>query len=404
MIPLHIFESVRNAAASLNDPRIRSQLLAELAQQQLLTKQFDDALKTFADIPDVHEKRIALLTADFADFPTEKTEPLIKLLQASPQTNLLTGQIALAMLNANNIEAAWKLVETAEEPFETEQQHYEFVEQMLTKLNDEHWEHFVWDRLTRLYRTFPLGMYRDWAALALIKYLTQHHQFDTAERFANTLSMPTRTAWAYWEMSRMFPPEHTKRYFDKATEVAEAIEIVQNDDDMMEVLSILLRVLGRIAFERTLSDNGDWERLLHRSEAAAASVGMPMLRYRLQCFLGKVLTELGMIASIGEYLPIEQMLTSLSSPSERARVSVWLAESGWNEGWTHAVNTLSMPQRGELEHERAKQIADVLKRATAHRQGLKPTGDFAEDSVRLSGEAFETFYFNPFAMADCGCY
>jgi len=110
------------------------------------------------------------------------------------------------------------------------------------------------------------------------------------------------------------------------------------------------------------------------------------------------------IESIKDYLPIETMLESLRTASDRSRVSVWLAEAGWSEGWVRAMELLSVPERGIPEAERAEQIAEVLKRCTAHQRDLKATGDSAEDAVRLSGEEFETLYFNPFAEADCGCY
>jgi hypothetical protein len=169
----------------------------------------------------------------------------------------------------------------------------------------------------------------------------------------------------------------------------------------MEMLATQLRIFGHYAFLNNREEQG--EQLLERSEAAATAVVMPMQRYRLQCFLGKVLVELKQIDSIQNYLPIDQILESLSSASDRSRVMVWLAEAGWNDGWTKAVEILSVPERGVLESDRAKQIADVLKRSVAHQQGFTATGDHSEDAVRISGEEFESYYYNPFAETDCGC-
>jgi len=391
------FETVQTAAESLVDPLVKSQLLSEIAQQQLAMEQFDAALQTFAAIPDAQERRIALLVSNFSTFPPEMAEPLVKLLESAPQTEMLAGRIALGMLEVNNTVAAWQLIETADEPFDSEQQQYDFLEKVLPLLSAEDW-----NRIPRFYRTFVPGTYRDWATWAIVRALTKLHRYDEAEKYADTLVLPLRHSWAYWEMSRLSPKERAETYFDKAVELAEEVEIVNDEEETMEILAVQLRIFGRIAFEREEKERGI--RLLERSEAAAAAVTMPIQRYRLQCFLGKVLVELRQIASITEYLTIGAMLESLRTGSDRSRVLVWLAEAGWSEGWMHAVTALAVPERGIVESERASQIAGVLKRSVAHHQGWKVVGDSFDDTVRLSGEEFEMLYFNPFAEADCGCY
>jgi hypothetical protein len=241
-------------------------------------------------------------------------------------------------------------------------------------------------------------MYQDWASLALIKYLAGQQRYDEAEEFIGFLSSPLRCSWAYWEICRLSPEEQADHSLDKAIEIAETIEMMSDEEEIMETLAILLRIVGRVAFERGRKEQG--ERLLERSEAVAASLTLPMQRYRLQCFLGKVLLELKQIASIRDYLPIDEMLESLSSGLNRSRVSVWLAEAGWSDGWTKAVETMATPERGVTESDRVQQISDVLKRFVAHHQGFEATGNPSEDSVKMSGEEFETFYFNPFAEWD----
>jgi len=395
--PFPPFEAAQKAAESLTDPRLKSHVLSELAHQQLLTGQFNAALQTFASISNGFERRVALLVADYQNFPPEKVEPLVQLMEKDPQTELLAGRLALNMLDANNVATAWKLIETAAEPFESEQQQYDFLENVLPLLPAE-----GWNKIPRFFRSFIPGMYRDWASLAIIKYLAGQGRSEDAEEYADALSFPLRSSWAYWEMSRLSPAEQAKHYFDKAVEMTEGVEIVDNDDETMEILAIQLRIFGRIAFEK--GDKNTGERLLERCEAAAAAMAMRMGRYRMQCFLGKVLVELRLITSIREYLPIDDISQSLSSGSGRSQVLVWLAEAGWHEGWTQAVAALSTPERGEVEEDRARQIATVLKRSVAHQQDLEVSSDFSENAVRLSGEAFETFYFNPFAEADCGCY
>ena len=398
------FEHTRSAANSFGDPRIKSQLLAELAQLQLATGQFESAIQTFSDIPDSLERRIALLIADFrtplnarqpVPFTAEHVQSLVELLESDLQTSKLAGRLAKAMLDAGRTDAAWLLVETATDPFESDEQQYEFFEAVLLAVPPGDWS-----RITRLYRSFSLGSIRDWATLAVLKYLTNQGRHEEAQRYADSLVMPLRHSWAYWEMSRQTEGEMSGRYFDQACRLVEEIEIDTNDD-LLEVLAVQLRIFGRMAFEKGNRDSA----LLERSEAAAAAVIIPIQKYRLQCFLGKVLAELGIIDSISNYLPIESILASLSSEEERSRVLVWLAEAGLGvSAWEGAVEALSHPQRGVLESDRALQLAGVIKRYTAHVQNLPPMGNPGEDAVRLSGEEFEARYFNPFAEADCGCY
>jgi len=395
-IPLLPFEAARLAAESLTDARVKSQLLSELAQRQLSTRQFDAALQTFATIPLPLERRIALLVADFQSFPPEKVEPLLQLLKTDIQTQFLAGRLAISMLDAKNVQAAWKILEIDRSAFETEGQRYEFLQKILPLASADDWE-----RVQRLYQRFLPGMHKDWASLALALHLVERQRTDEAETFIASLSSPLRSAWAYWMIDRLSPSEQSERYFDKALEIAEEIEIVPHLEETMEQLAIVLRIFGRAACEKNRREQG--ERLLERSETAATMQILPIHRYRLQCFLGKVLLELGFIGSIREYLPIDDMLESLTSALNRSRVSVWLAEAGWSEGWTNAIEVMATPERGADESDRVQQISSVLKRFVAHYQGLEATGDPSEDAVRLSAEAFETLYFDPFAEWDCGC-
>jgi len=396
----HPFETVQQAAEALSDSRLKSQLLSELAHQQLAMGYFDAALQTFAAIPEPQERRIALLVANFQSFPPEKIDPLLQILKENPHTNVLAGRLALAMLEAKNVDSAWKLVDTADHSagkvFESEQQQYDFLEKTLQQLHADDW-----GRITRLYRTFAPGTYQDWALLAMAKYLAGQNRYEEAEKYADLVALPLRWSWTFWELSQVSPAEQSARYFDKAINIIETEEIISNDEETLETLAAQLRIYGRIAFQKNQKDLG--ERLLERSEAVAASLTMPMMRYRAQCFLGKVLVELNLIPSIREYVAITAMLESLRSCMDRSRVLVWLAEAGWAEGWTKAIEAMSAPERGIPESERIQQIAAILKRFGAHYQGLQAVGNPSEDAVRISGELFEAHYFNPFAKADCGC-
>ena len=395
-ISLLPFESAQRIAETLTDSRAKSQLLSELAQRQLSTGQFDAALQTFAAIPSPQERRIALLVSNFQSFPPEKIEPLLQLLKMDSQTNRLAGRLAFSMLEAKNTRSAWKLVETADDVFESEQRQYEFLEKVLPQINADDWE-----KVLRLYRTFEPGMNKDWASLAIIKYLAGQQRGAETERFIRALSSSLRSAWAYWEIYRLSPAELAEPYFGKALDIVETMEITPNEEETMETLAIMLRIFGRAAVGKGWKDRG--ERLLEKSEAAAAVLTLPIQRYRLQCFLGKVLMELRQIEAVQNYLPIDEMLASLTAGLNRSRVSVWLAEAGWQEGWQKAVETMAAPERGTDESDRVQQISEVLKRFVAHHQKVGAAGDSKEDSVRVSGEEFETLYFNPFAEWDCGC-
>ena len=416
-MPLCPFEATQNAAETLTDLRIKSQLLSELARSRMSVGQFDTALKTFAAIPLPQERRIALLTADFQFFPSEKVESLIRLLNNDPKTNHLAGSLALSMLEAQTVPSAWQLIETAKEAFETEQQRYDFLEKLLTRTEKNDWEKVLrshrmskiltpineddWTKVLRFHQTFTDELYRDWATLAIVKYLGFQQRYNEVEGFVNTLSSSIRRSWAYWEICRLSPAEQSKTYFDKSVEIVEAVAMTPDNEEEMETLAIQLRILGRAAIQRGKPEQG--EQLLEKSESAIDCLAVPMQRYRLRCFLGKVLLELRLIASIQEYVAIDEMLQSLPSGMDRSRVLVWLAETGWSEGWTKAVETMAIQERGVTETGRAGLITYILKRFVAHHQDLKASGDPSEDSVRMSGEEFETFYFSPFVKAECGC-
>jgi hypothetical protein len=390
------FEAVLLAAETMSDPRSKSLLQSELAQQQLLAGQFDAALQTFAAIPVPVERRTALLVADFGRFPPEKIEQLVSLLKAETQSHFLAGRLALSMLEAGNEDSAWKLVETAEKPFESEQQCYEFLKKALTQLLPGNWE-----KVVSLSRNFKSEMLHDWTLLAMTEHLICKQRYDEAEQFADSIAVPLRRSWAYWEMCQRFMGTLTERYWNKAIEIMETVEITLDDEEMMEKIAIQLRIYGQAAFQKEKKEQA--ERLLEKSETAAASLTVPMQRYRLQCFLGKVLVKHKQITSIKEYLAIDSMLESLRSGWNRSRVMVWLAEAGWDEGWTQAIEALSAPERGVPESDRGEQIAHVLRRCVAHYQSSQATGNPSEDTFRISGEEFETRYFSPFVEADCGC-
>jgi len=393
-----LFESIRQAAETLDEPRAKAQLLAELAQNQLAADQFDDALQTFTAISLPTERRAALLTADFQSFPPEKIESLIQLLDSDPRTKFLAGNLALSMLEAKNIRSAWTLIETAKDTaaFESERQRYDFLEKVLPQIQESDWE-----KVLHLHRTFTDENYRDWGTLAIAKYLAEKQRDGEAVKMLDSLSSPIRCSWAYWELCRLSSAERSANFFDKAISMLGTVTDSSEDEEAMERLAIQQRILGRAAYQRGNKEQG--AQLLERSESVIAGLAVPMQRYRQQCFLGKVILELQLIGSIREYVPIDRILESLLSGRDRSRVLVWLAEAGWQEGWAQAVAALSVPERGVPDSDRAEQIAGVLKRFVANQRGLQATGDSSEDAVRLPGEEFESFYFSPFAQTDCGC-
>ena len=387
------FELIRQTAETLVDPRVQSQLLAELAQSQFQTEQFDAALQTLTAMPSLLERRFALLTADYQHFPPEKIGSLVQLLEKDPRTQSLAGNLALSMLEAKNTRSAWTLIETAKPTFvfESEPQRYDFLEKVLPQSSVEDWE-----RIRRFRETFTEEPYSDWATLAIAKYFASEQQEDEATKWVETFSSPLRRSWAYWELCRVMPPGN--HFFDKATKM---MDTVVTKEEEQERLAIQLRILGRAACQRGNPEQG--AQLLERSESPIASLTVPMQRYRLQCFLGKVLWELKLLRSIREYVPVGTMVESLPSGSDRSRLWVWLAEAGLEEGWAEAVNALAVPERGIPESDRAEQVASVLKRFVAHHRGSQASGNPTEDAVRISGEELESLYFTPFAEADCGC-
>jgi thioredoxin-like negative regulator of GroEL len=384
------FEPALKAAETMTDPKVKSALLTEIVRLQTAAGQFDAAIKTLQKIP---ERRAALLGADFRFLPPEKTEPLAELLQRDPQTAILTGRIALTMLESKNTASAWQLAETVKTPFGSDRERYDFLKAALplTTGGEE------WEKVLNLYQTFSDENDKSWAALAAAKHLVSREADTEAERLTDSMTLPIRRSWAYYEMFRL---TQSANHFKKAAEIIETITLPDKQDEI-ETLATQLRIFGRTAYQNGWKESG--ERLLEKGESAASQLKMPIPRCRLQCFLGKVLVELRLIASIHEYVPIAETLDSFSSGLDRSKLSVWLAEAGWSGGWTAAMESAAQAERGVQESERADRITEILKRFLSHQKRAEPSGDPHEDSTLLSGEEFESFYFSPFAQTDCGC-
>ncbi|MDR0521211.1 MAG: hypothetical protein LBH00_05085 [Planctomycetaceae bacterium] len=392
------------AADKLTDSRSQSKLFGEIARLQTANEEFDDAFQTLRKITVPDECRTVLLLINWQPLPLERIAALVNLLESRPQTAFLAGRLAMNMLEENgsmqpspplketsarqkkNNAAAWKLINTAKQPFESEEQRYHFFHRMISIIQQYQclpgWQEEQ-QKAVSFSASFTDEIYRDWAFYDLAA-----HCLSEAENFADKIAHPLRRAWCY----------NALRNYEKAKEIIETINIVAEKQDEAEMLSIASRIIGmNIGKEAGAS-------LLERSEAAAAVIKIPMTRYRLQCFLGKVLKEQGRITAIEEYLPVRDMLASLSH-FDRSRAAVWLAEAGWTAGWAAAVESAAAPMRGIPETDRAEQMTEVIRRYAAYRARLKraANGYAIDETILFSGEELERSSFSPFALSDCGC-
>lgn len=396
------FESVRKAAQTFVDPQVKSCLQGLLVQSQLETGQFDAALKTLTTISPPKDRRTALSFVDISLVPLEKIEPFVQLMQSDKETEWQIGYCAITLLESKNTPSAWKWIETAQKPFETEHTRYLFIKNVLPLIKENDW-----GRVLCLHRRFTDPLYKDWATLEMIKFLTRQQRYEEADTFARSFALPTRRSWAFAEMSRLTDAAQSAKFLDSAIEEINVANVDSSKTETeqereAENLAIQLRILGRLTLQQGHQESG--EQLLERCESIIAGIKMPMQRYKQQCFLGKVLIEWNLISSIQDFVPVETILSAFSSGTDRAKVLVWLAEAGWNEGWQRAVEALSLSERGVMESERAAEIVFVVNRCVSHHRGSKtPPGALDMHGYHSSGEEWETLSFTPFADPDCNC-
>ncbi|MDR3183631.1 MAG: hypothetical protein LBT89_12075 [Planctomycetaceae bacterium] len=395
----NIYNAAIQIAEETADETAKNQLLGEIVQLLAQNGQHNEALKTLRKIPSVHERKILLLGWDWKTMTPDGIGSVVTLIESEPQTAVLAGIIASAMLESGKTPEALQLVQSAKIPFETERQRYGFLEQYLRQTDNV-------PSAKPLLDGFKDAAYRRWGQRAAVKRLAALQQFQEAETRTEALEIPQQRAWLFTELSSAAPLK--RHYLERAGNILNALPLTFETSEAAENMAVQYRITGKKCYQSGLTELG--ETLLEKSEAAAKSVTPPVPHWRLMCHLAKVLRELKLLDSVPAYLSLVQIQQEPLSAIDRSMLLVWYNEAAGLEreaDWLRIIETLNVKEKGTPDTSRTQRIAAVLKRFAAvtdkQRAHRQPSGSVADDAVNLSGEEYESYYFSPFAADDCGC-
>lgn len=400
-------QAALTAADGLDNMLARSVLLVELAKVQAKNASLDDALSTIGKISNVAEKRGVLLHLALDAVENDSGEPLLRIVrmmvETDPKSSHAAGRIAVSLLEKKKIDDALQVVRAVEKPFDSDRSRYEFLEKLLKNADLDHLD----DARTFL-DEFSENDYRDWGKLALARRLAAWGVWEDAERIAGRFDVPRRKSWAYFELARLAgsAKQNAKRdeLLDRATEILESIV---PDRENAEALSVQLRIFGK--FVQHSGDSESAQRILERCESVIESIPVVLQKNRATLFLARVLRESGQIGSVGDYWNIDDPNRPEPDALDRSRILQWIAEAEKRPDdlpyWERAVRAATAEKDARIDDfRRAERIVEIARRfSTRNIADRKPTGDPERDATILSGEEFESYYFSPFAIEDCGC-
>jgi hypothetical protein len=394
------FEVTLAATELMSNPMAKSLVLAELAQTQAETALIDDAFVCINNIPNRSEKRQALLRLAFHAVQENKTEHLLQIVrmmvEVDPKSSPSVDRLAQTLLENGNPVTAMELVRSVEQPFDSDQNRYNFIAKFIELTEKEQLEN------ARLFlETFSDTDYRDWGNLALAKRFAMLEQWQEAQKIAESFSLPLRKSWALFELSHPATGKNKEKLFLQACEIIETIPV---EPELAESLTIQSRILGKTALKSENTELG--LRLLEWSEAAAAQISVPIQRLRAEYFLAKVLREHGLIHSVREYLDPEKWKQLNMSGLDRSRIGVWSAEAepvNNLTAWSAAIQDAGKPERQTADIVRAERIVEILKRFSSRNKNQPPSGEPERDAVNLAAEEFEEYYYSAFAIKNCNC-
>lgn len=408
--PRSPFDIALTAAKSLPQPAA-SRLYTELVQALAEAGRVEDALQVAEKIhstkPLAFNRLDALLQLARAEAHRNRSKFLPRILREAVKLDdkaaATAVQVADILLGHGSIRTATDLLSEFGYPFETERARYDFLERLLDPGGVA-----AFEPARCLLETFQDVVYADWARLALAKRLLPHEPSE-AETLAESFVLDRRRSWALYELSRLAPPSKAPELMLRALTIAEAIDF--DPPEQAEPLAVQLRILGKAAYRAGCVEPA--ERVLERCEAVVEAIPVPMQRFRGRCFLGKVLRELGLVASVDDYLDREGMLAAVRSTADRSRLFQWLAEAtgkldDWNAAMDQATRELAdaptpTPLSEEFRGFDTARIIELAHRYAARSLRAEPSGYPPRDVVTLSAEDYETYYFSPFAVDDCGC-
>jgi hypothetical protein len=396
-----LFEVTLAATDLMSNPMAKSLVLAELAQVQAETGLIDDAFMCIGNIPNRSEKRQALFRLAFRAVQENKTAHLLRIVQmmveVDPKSSPSVGRLAQTLLENDNIVMAMELIQNVEQPFDSDRNRYDFIAKFIELAKQQQ----ELENAQRFLETFSDTDYRDWGNLALAKRFAELQQWSEAQKIAESFSLPLRQSWALFELSRLTTEDRKEKLLLQSGEI---IETIAMESESAESLSIQSRILGKNALKSGMTELG--VRLLEWSETAAAQIPVPIQRFRAEYFLAKVLREYGLIHSIREYLDPEKWKQSKMSGLDQSRIGVWVAEAEPTNNltaWSVAIQEAGKPERETADIVRAERIVEILKRFTFRNSNQPPSGEPEHDSVNLTAEEFEEYYYSAFAIKNCNC-
>ncbi|MDR1290608.1 MAG: hypothetical protein LBK06_05345 [Planctomycetaceae bacterium] len=422
-MPTSPFTIATDAAARLKTPMASVGILSAVAAAQIDAGLIDDAFVTVAKIPATSDQRSFLLNSAINAANNLKIDVVLrlvkKLVEVDSESSVVAGRLAQIFLENNEPDAAIKIVNSIDKPFDSWRSRCEFAIKLLD---------FDVDVARGIIETINDVDYRSWGVLALAQKLARSGDFDAAVKVADNISQPLRRAWALFELGKLSKSADGElRFFEMSASI---LSVVNIDAQNAESFATAFRIIGKFAYnsgksknnEKNINENIDnntdenvnenadkimaiGESFLEASESAAMIIPVPVQRLRAQLFLAGTLLELGLIDGVGTYIDRREIENKDFSEIEQSKVWQWSAESDprLESDWTSSVEAVSIAQRKSEELGLAERMSEVIRRFATRNNKSNPTGKPNEDSINLSARQFEEHYYSPFAIEGCNC-
>ena len=375
------------ATKTMVDVSAQHRILEEVAKVRFHSGRLEDALLGIVNLPSEKAilRQLAIDAANKNDADSVLTV-LRCLIVLDPESASLAGRLATLLLDHGNSDGAMKIIRNIDQPFEGDRARYDCIVKFL--------ERDRFDDVRKLTEAFKEVAFCDWVHLASIKRNAVLGRFDEVERIVNQLSTPEKRAWAFFESSRLSDPATT--LLRRAAMVLATLDV---DKVNAETVAVQRRIVGKALWNADETETA--RQLLESAEAALSLIENLFQRLRAQCFLAKVLRQVGELDSVRHYINVSTLTVALFTPRELSELLQWLAEaSGQADDWTLAVQAAA---NDKDERRRSRRIVDILRRFAHSSEKPSPTGDPDLDAVLLSGEEFEERYASPFSIDGCNC-
>ncbi|MGL4943928.1 MAG: hypothetical protein ACRC46_12155 [Thermoguttaceae bacterium] len=355
-----------SAAATSQDVFYRDARRLEIAEAASAAADWDSATAAVAAIETRRERHYATLrlaTTLAQHGLVARTNATLKLAVAEDATQQQeAGRLAATLLKAGAPHSdVAEFLAQFETPFASDAVRYAYCECVPAETLETQLPLFVSDD------------YRNWARLALAKkYAASDTNDGDTERALKTLREIPNTAQQAWGLVAL------ERLDDAARE---ADQIADH-----ETRAILQRILGRRL--KSIA-------LLEASLASASKVVATSRRDELRLFAARHLALLGETEKARNTLSTTTDAT-LSVLAARREVENALGES--SASTLSAI--LALAAQNDDSSQFTSEVTRFFRSATTN---ATATNDPRRDKVALPPDAYEEFYFSPFAIESCGC-